>query len=664
MNKQLNQIGYLLLFFANLLCYPVAAEETKTAPKLDIELFTKLQYTRQVEISPDGKHIAIIFKRNGEDMLGIVRLSDMQAVKVMQAYGKTRQIGRAIWVSNERLVYNILKHSAWDKELYYSSDLYAVNIDGKKHRAVMGTSAKRSIARDIGKFGHHDIIDILPEEERYILVAFYPWKEGVRYYYRNETAKPIVYKLNIYNGNLKQVAKLPVPLSKGFSDNNHQVRLSYGFDIDATPIVYHRKDNDSEWHKLTLKGLPNAIKFTPARFSNDNNKLYMWVEEESGPNALYLYDLDKHQAEKIYRHQEGNINKLVFNQQDKVVALAVEVGYPQYFMIDGNDALSQIYKKLLKQMQGFNIDVSSQSADGKKMIVNVYSDYQPSIYFVYDSETKQLNKLLSSRQWIKGALMASQEPVKFKARDGLTLHGYLTRPLGKTQSLPTVILPHGGPHGVRDYWGFNWEAQLLANRGYAVLQLNFRGSDGYGLAFEQAGYGRWGAEMQNDLTDATLQLIEQGIADKNRICIYGASYGGYAALMGAIREPDLYQCAIGSVGVYSLPMMFQEGDISDSKIGLNYLKQILSKDPVKLKTNSPAYNTDKIKAPLLLIHGAKDKRAPIEHLEALEKGLKANNKSYEKLIIGNEGHGYYDENNRVKVYSKIIQFLDKHIGAK
>lgn len=168
--------------------------------------------------------------------------------------------------------------------------------------------------------------------------------------------------------------------------------------------------------------------------------------------------------------------------------------------------------------------------------------------------------------------------------------------------------------------------------------------------------------MQDDLTDATKFLIEQGIADKNRVCIYGASYGGYAALMGVIREPDLYRCAISSVGVYSLPMMFSEGDIADREQGLAYLKRVLGEDIQKQQRYSPAYNTDKIKAPLLLIHGLKDQRAPIEQLQLLEKGLRANNKPHEIMILKDEGHGYNDENTRIKVYQKIIKFLDQHIG--
>jgi dipeptidyl aminopeptidase/acylaminoacyl peptidase len=225
-----------------------------------------------------------------------------------------------------------------------------------------------------------------------------------------------------------------------------------------------------------------------------------------------------------------------------------------------------------------------------------------------------------------------------------------------------VVLPHGGPHGIRDYWGFDWEVQLLANRGYGVLQVNYRGSAGFGLDFEQSGHGKWGTMMQDDLTDATKALIESGVADGNRVCIYGHSYGGFAALMGAVREPELYRCAIGSMGVYDLPLMFEKGDIADRASGLAYLRQALGEDEIDLKNRSPAFNADKIKANILLIHGARDKRAPIEQAESMQAALMKAGVSFEWLEIGDEAHGYYDEANRLAVYNKVLGFLEANIG--
>lgn len=223
-----------------------------------------------------------------------------------------------------------------------------------------------------------------------------------------------------------------------------------------------------------------------------------------------------------------------------------------------------------------------------------------------------------------------------------------------------VVLPHGGPHGIRDWWEFDPEVQLLANRGYTVLQVNFRGSGGYGTDFERAGYGEWGAKMQDDLTDATRWAIEQKIAPADRICIYGASYGGFAALMGAAREPDLYRCAIGYSGVYDLELLHESGD-PDVPADVAYLDRALGTDAAKRRAQSPVYNAQSIKAPVLLIHGSADRTAELEHAKRMRAALENNRKKVEWLALRGEGHGAYDEDTRREVYERILQFLDANL---
>jgi dipeptidyl aminopeptidase/acylaminoacyl peptidase len=257
-------------------------------------------------------------------------------------------------------------------------------------------------------------------------------------------------------------------------------------------------------------------------------------------------------------------------------------------------------------------------------------------------------------------------PISVKTRDGTVIHGYLTIPKNSDgKNLPLIVNPHGGPHGVRDDWGFNPEVQLLANRGYAVMQMNYRGSGGYGNAFIRAGYRNWGTSMQDDLTDSVNWAARQGIVDKNRVCIYGASYGGYAALMSVVREPDLYRCTVGYVGVYSLPMMLAKGDIQESKSGQNFQKDILPLGTGAMQANSPAYNVDKIKAPIMLVHGGKDQRVPIAQMNFLISQLKTVGKQPEDVVVeSKEAHGFRDIENQVNLYTKMLAFFDKYIGPK
>jgi dipeptidyl aminopeptidase/acylaminoacyl peptidase len=226
-----------------------------------------------------------------------------------------------------------------------------------------------------------------------------------------------------------------------------------------------------------------------------------------------------------------------------------------------------------------------------------------------------------------------------------------------------IVLVHGGPHGPYDAYEYNYETQLLASRGYAVLQLNYRGSGGRGREFMVSGYHHWGREMQNDITDAVKWAIGYGVADRNRICIYGASYGAYAALTGVYREPDLFKCAVGMSGVYDLPLMFERGDIKDQKSGVRYLNDVLGRDEADLRERSPVYNAEKIKAAVLLIHGKEDERAPFEHAKRMREALEKAGHPPEWLSEEGEAHGIFNESHRAQVYELMLKFFAKHIGA-
>ena len=248
-------------------------------------------------------------------------------------------------------------------------------------------------------------------------------------------------------------------------------------------------------------------------------------------------------------------------------------------------------------------------------LVYVYSDRNPSDFYVFDITRKGATHLASRRDWVDPEYMGTMRAVAIPARDGRILHGFLTVPAGSDgKDLPLVINPHGGPFGPADLWHFQTEPQLLASRGYAVLQVNFRGSGNYGRDHLRSGYRQWGLKMQDDLADATRWAAAQGIAEADRVCIYGASYGGYAALMGAARDPSIYRCAIGYVGVYGVPLKFNDGDIRDSKSGTNFLQESLGGDREKLAQTSPTRLAANIKVPVFLAAGGADKRAPLKAL--------------------------------------------------
>ncbi len=340
-------------------------------------------------------------------------------------------------------------------------------------------------------------------------------------------------------------------------------------------------------------------------------------------------------------------------------------GRPALTLLDKPAPEVAVLIDVMKQFPGEDVQITSESRDGKRMIFFVSADTDPGVYFLYDTDKKKLAALFQRRSWIKPAQMASMEPVQFKARDGLLINGYLTRPLGKetAKQLPTVLFIHGGPFGYRDDWDFDPQVQMLASRGFAVLQVNYRGSGGYGGAFEHAGYREWGGKMQDDVTDATHWIIDQGVADKNRVCIFGASYGGYAAMEGVTKEPDLYKCAIAYAGVYDLRLMLTSGDIPVFLRGQNYLKVTLGTDENDLWNRSPIAHVDRLKAKVMLVVGGADQRVPAVQGEHLHDELNRRNIAHEWVYERAEGHGFYDVAHTTQLYEKIVAFLDTQIGA-
>jgi dipeptidyl aminopeptidase/acylaminoacyl peptidase len=293
----------------------------------------------------------------------------------------------------------------------------------------------------------------------------------------------------------------------------------------------------------------------------------------------------------------------------------------------------------------------------------VQSDRNPGDFYLFDLATRNAQLIAHAQPWVDPRRIRPMEPIQVTARDGVVMHGFLTTPAG-VKPYPLVVLPHGGPHGIHDAWGYNPEVQLLASRGYAVLQINYRGSGGYGSGFEHLGYRQWGLSMQDDITDATHWAINQGYADAHRVCIYGASYGGYAALEGAVREPDLYRCAAGYAGVYDLRVQMDKSDTQESDMGTAYLHLVLGTDRDDLLNRSPLGGVGKIKADVLLIHGESDPRVPFKNFQEFTRALDQNGKHYETEVEAGEGHGFFVPEHREAAYRTLLDFLARNTAPE
>src|SRR5690348_3997919 len=350
--------------------------------------------------------------------------------------------------------------------------------------------------------------------------------------------------------------------------------------------------------------------------------------------------------------------------EDRYIGVDFEDGRPGVALFDAKSPDAQLLIALMQQFPGEDVQFVSSTRDGSKSVVYVSSDVDPGTFYLFDRGTRKLSALLHNASWIAPVQMASKQPFEFAARDGLKLQGYLSYPPGreKTKNLPMVVYVHGGPYGVRDWWNYDPDVQAMALQGYVVLQVNFRGSGGYGYDFQKSGWMQWGGKMQDDVTDATRWAIAQGIADPGRICIYGASYGGYAALEGAVKEPDLYKCAIGYVGIYDLSLMYKRGDTPESTGGRKYLERVLGTDDAVLAQHSPIDQLDRLKAKVMLIVGGEDGRVPAIQGQNMRSALRKRGMPCEWLYEPKETHGFYKEENVTELYTRVDAFLRANIG--
>src|SRR5690606_26995583 len=329
---------------------------------------------------------------------------------------------------------------------------------------------------------------------------------------------------------------------------------------------------------------------------------------------------------------------------------------------DEDSAMAQRYRMLERAFPGSGLQITSTTADGQLALVRVWSDRDAGQYLLFDTRAKTADGVFARLAWFAPEKMAAARKVELEARDGLALHGYLTRPQGAAEApLPMVVLPHGGPFGIHDSWDFDLDTQLLAAAGYAVLRLNYRGSGNSGPSYRAQGAQEWGGTMPDVITEATTWAIDQGIADPARVCIVGASYGGYAALMGVAKEPDLYRCAAGYVGVYDLPAL--HADRARSAAWMRHWANDWMGARASLAERSPVNLADRIKVPVFLAAGGADHIAPIAHSRRMQRALEAAGVPVQTLYIDSEGHGFRKEEHRRRYYAQLLGFLAQHLGG-
>ncbi|MFJ7738231.1 S9 family peptidase [Lysinibacillus sp. NPDC097287] len=469
-----------------------------------------------------------------------------------------------------------------------------------------------------------------------------------------------VYKFNVKTGKTTLVAKNPGNVVDWVADREGNIRLALVSDGVEGVVLYRETEKDEFKPFIEMKAGDEVY---PLAFSKDNKYIYATSNKGRDKVEVVKYDLEGKET-VIMSHPDVDVAAVLYSpQQDKILYGAYVTDKVHYKFFDNN--FEQIFRKIQNKLgvTESEFGINDYNKEMTKFIVSISSDTVYGKYYYYDSTTDELTELANLSSWLKPEDLAEMHPISYKSRDGLTINGYLTLPKNKkAEDLPLIVNPHGGPWA-RDMWGFNPEVQLLANRGYAVLQVNFRSSTGYGKEFLQAGNKQWGLKIQDDITDGVQWAIDQGIADPERIGIYGASFGGYATLAGITFTPDLYAAAVDYVGVSNIFTLLETIPPTWETTRNMFYERIghPEKDKELLTAVSPVFHADKIKTPLFVAQGANDPRVNQAESDQIVEALRARGVDVEYMLKENEGHGFANEENRIEFYNAMIKFLDSHL---
>jgi len=530
--------------------------------------------------------------------------------------------------------------------------LYTKDFGGDENFHLVAVDVKSGKVTDLtpGDKVRAELQDELPDDPNHILVS----------HNRRNPEVFDVYRIDLRTGREQLVAKNPGDIVGWATDHAGKVRAAVRTDGLNTVLLYRPRESDAFKPIITTD---YKTEVDIATFTADNAKLYAISNRGRDKKALVIIDPAKPDVEEpVFEHPDVDVAGITWSRLQKkltTVHYVTDKNQRQFFDATAKQRIQQIEAKL----PGMEIQLQSGTYAEDKFIVAASSDQTPGTRYIFDSKGGTLSRLADINPKIAADDMARMQPIAYQSRDGLRIHGYLTLPPGRdAKNLPCVINPHGGPWA-RDEWGYNPEVQFLANRGYCVLQMNFRGSTGYGREFWQASFGQWGLKMQDDITDGVQWLIAQGTADPKRIAIYGASYGGYATLAGVAFTPDLYAAAVNYVGVSNL-FTFMNTIPPYWRPQLPKFYDMVGnpeKDQERLTRTSPALNAEHIKTPLMVVQGARDPRVNKAESDQMVAALRQRGVDVPYLVKDNEGHGFQNEENQFEFYQAMEDFLAKHL---
>ncbi len=604
--------------------------------QIPLENFFKNPEKIDYQVSPDGTYFSFMAPYENRLNLFVQKIGSDTTIRITSE--TERDITASMWAGNNRILF--IKDTGGDENY----QLYGVNIDGTDLKSYTNFPNVRTT-----------IIDPLRKIDSLVIIGMNK---------RNpQVFDP--YRLNLNTGELTLLAENPGNIQGWMTDHDGKLRVANAIVDGVNNQILYRETEDQPFQPVLTTNFKETVSF--AVFTPDNKMVYALTNIGRDKTALVLMDPKTcEEKEVLYMNDKYDISDLNYSEKKNRLTVVACEGHKDMIRHYFDKEEEEIRKKLEAQLPGYKVGVTSMSKDENIRMIYAGNDRTYGTYYLYNVKENKLTKVADIAPWIKEEEMCAMNPITYTSRDGLTIEGYLTLPKGYTmenaKNLPVVVNPHGGPW-IRDSWGYNPEVQFLASRGYAVLQMNFRASTGYGRKFTELGYKQWGQTMQNDITDGVKWLIKEGIADPKRVAIYGASYGGYATLAGVTFTPDLYACAVDYVGVSNL-LSFMNTIPPYWKPLLDMMHEMIGDpetDKEMMEKYSPVFHVDQIKAPLFIAQGANDPRVNKAESDQMVEALKKRGVEVEYMVKENEGHGFSNEENKFDFYRAMEKFLDKYL---